>query len=274
MALVLKTVPPRRGMRWVREGFAQFARKPLAFTLMFVAFLFAAMVVSLVPLLGGILQMALLPLLSLGFMVATQSALLDGRVSPKHFIEPLQADAGRRRSLLILCALYGVAAVLILLLCDAVSNQALQRLQELVSRADTPQAEIDALLSEPGVSWAVMIAALLGTALSIPFWHAPALVHWGGQSVGQSLFSSTLAVWRCKGAFLAYGLTWAAVVLVFGLLSALVFGLMGARQMGSIIALPAALTFSTVFYISLLFSFNDSFGGTPDVPQMPASLEA
>jgi hypothetical protein len=273
MALILKSVPPRHGMRWVRDGFAQFARRPLVFTLLFVAFLFAALVASLVPLLGGVLQMALLPLLSLGFMVATQSALLDGNVSPKQFIEPLQGDAGRRKSLLVLCGLYGVAAVLILLLCDAVSDNAMQRLQQLIAETDTPQAEIDALLSEPGVTYAVVTAALLGTALSIPFWHAPALVHWGGQSVGQALFSSTLAVWRSKGAFLTYAVTWTTVIVVFGVVTALLFGLMGARQMGSVIALPAALTFSTVFYISLLFTFNDSFGGTPDVPPVP-TLEA
>ncbi len=269
MALILKSVPPRRGMRWVRDGFAQFARRPLVFTLLFVAFLFAALVMSLVPLLGGVLQMALLPLLSLGFMVATQSALLDGSVSPKQFIEPLQGDAGRRKSLLVLCGLYGVAAVLILLLCDAVSDNAMQRLQQLIAETDTPQAEIDALLSEPGVSYAVVIAAVLGTALSIPFWHAPALVHWGGQSVAQALFSSTLAVWRSKGAFFVYAMTWTTVIVLFGVFTALLFGLLGARQMGSVIALPAALTFSTVFYISLLFTFNDSFGGAPDAPAMP-----
>jgi hypothetical protein len=49
---------------------------------------------------------------------------------------------------------------------------------------------------------------------------------------------------------------------------ALVFGLLGARQLGSFIALPAGLLFSTVFYVSLLFTYSDSFGvdaatGTP-----------
>ena len=56
----------------------------------------------------------------------------------------------------------------------------------------------------------------LAGALSIPFWHAPALVHWQGQSVGQALFSSTLALWRCKGAFFAYSLAWTAVIVIFG----------------------------------------------------------
>jgi hypothetical protein len=45
-----------------------------------------------VPLLGGLVQMMSLPLLSLGFMVAAQVALLDGKVHPRQFIEPLQTD--------------------------------------------------------------------------------------------------------------------------------------------------------------------------------------
>ncbi|MCK7493993.1 MAG: hypothetical protein MZW92_24150 [Comamonadaceae bacterium] len=39
-------------------------------------------------------------------------------MSPTQFVEPLRADAANRRSLLLLCALYGVAAIGILALCD------------------------------------------------------------------------------------------------------------------------------------------------------------
>ena len=42
----------------------------------------------------------------------------------------------------------------------------------------------------------------------MPFWHAPALVYWGGQTVGKSLFFSTVACWRNKGAFAVYALDW------------------------------------------------------------------
>ena len=115
MALLLKTVAPARGIRWVRDGFALFARRPMAFASLFVLFLAAALFSSLIPYLGGLLQMMSLPLLSLGFMVAGQSALLDGPVKPAQFIEPLRGDAARRRSLFILCAIYGVSALLILL---------------------------------------------------------------------------------------------------------------------------------------------------------------
>jgi hypothetical protein len=273
MTLILKTVAPARGARWVIDAFRLFAKRPLAYTSLFVLFLFAALFSALIPLLGGLLQMMSLPLLSLGFMIATQSALQGGPVSPTQYIEPLRGDPAKRRALLILCVLYGLGAVGILLLCDLVSAGALTRLQELMAKGDTPQAEIDALLAEPGLAWAVITGTLLGTALSVPFWHAPALVHWGGQGVAQSLFSSTLAMWRCKGAFFVYGMVWFGLIVLFGLMAALIFGLLGARQMGSLVALPAGLLFSTVFYVSLLFTFNDSFGGmgpAADEPPPPA----
>jgi hypothetical protein len=201
-------------------------------------------------------------------MIASQSALLGGPVRPGQFVEPLRGDPARRRALLMLCLLYGLGAVGTLLLCDTVSDGALTRLQDLMAKGDAPQAELDALLAEPGLSWAVITGTLLGSVLSVPFWHAPALVHWGGQGVGQALFSSTLAVWRSKGAFFVYALAWFGAIVLFGLLAALVFGLLGAHQMGSLVALPAGLLFSTVFYVSLLFTFNDSFSGA-----MPAADE-
>ncbi len=260
MSLLLKPVEPARGARWVGDAFRLFARRPLPFTLMFALFLFAALLAVLVPLLGGLLQMAMLPLLSLGFMVASRSALLDGPIHPRQFIEPLQTDAVRRRALLQLCIGYGVGAFLILVLCDWVSDSALQRLQTLMASGEPSQVELDALLAEPGLSAALLLGGVLGTALSVPFWHAPALVYWGAQGAGQALFSSALAVWRAKGAFFLYLMTWVGLVIMFALGSAVLLSLLGVPQLVGVVSLPGGLMFSTVFYVSLIFTFNDSFG--------------
>ncbi len=260
MALSLKAVEPGRGVRWIADAFKLFARRPLAFSLLFTAFLFAALIVALVPVIGGVLQMMLLPLLSLGFMVASQSALLAGPVGPRQYIEPLRGDAARRKALLLLCLGYGLAAMGILLLCDWMSGSAFARLQTLMAQGSSAQGEIDALLSEPRVGLALMTGLLLGSLLSVPYWHAPALIHWGGQGVGQALFSSALAVWRSKGAFALYMAGWCSLILLFGLLSTLLFGLLGAAQLAGLAGVPAGLLLSTVFYVSLLFTFNDSFG--------------
>jgi hypothetical protein len=261
MALQLKPVEAARGPRWVGDAFRLYARRPLPFTMLFVVFLAAALLVSLVPFLGALVQMMAVPMLSLGFMVAAQSALLDGPVSPRQFIEPLRGEPTRRRALLLLCVIYGLSALAILLLADAMSGQAWVRIQTLIAKGEGAQGEIDAVLAEPGVAAAALLAIVLGSALSVPFWHAPALVHWGGQSVGQALFSSTLAVWRSKGAFFTYLLAWAGVFMAFGLFAALLLGLLGTPQLAGVLGVPAGLVFTTVFYISVLFTFNDSFGG-------------
>jgi hypothetical protein len=260
MAMILKSVGPARGAHWVRDGLRLYLKRPLAFTSLFVLFLFAALFSALVPFIGGVLQIMLIPMLSLGFMVASQSALLEGPVKPGQFIEPLKGAPAQRNALLLLCVGYGLAVALILLLSDEVANGGFSRAMELMRRATPPQDEINALLSERGMVTGTLFGTALLTLVTIPFWHAPALVHWGHQGAGQALFSSTLAVWRSRGAFVVYGLTWLGVVMGFGVASALLFGLLGLGSLGSFVALVAGLFFSTLFYVSLIFTFNDSFG--------------
>jgi hypothetical protein len=261
MAMILKAVGPARGAYWVRDGLRLYVKRPLAFTSLFVLFLFAALFSALIPVVGGVLQIMLLPLLSLGFMVASQSALLDGPVAPSQFVEPLRGPAAQRRALLILCVGYGVAVAVALLLSDQLADGGFSRALDLMRR-NAPQAELDALLAERSMVTGTLFGAAALSAITVPFWHAPALVHWARQSAGQALFSSTLAVWRCRGAFLVYGLTWCGLMFGFGLIGGVVFSLLGLGQLASLLALPVGLFFSTLFYVSLIFTFNDSFSSS------------
>lgn len=269
MAMILKAVGPARGAHWVRDGLRLYLKRPLAFTSLFAIFLFVALFSALVPFIGGVLQIMLVPLLSLGFMIASQSALLQGPVSPSQFVEPLRGAPAQRKALLMLCVSYGAAVAGVLWLTDVVADGGFSRLFELMRQSPPPQAEIDALFAERGMVAGALFGSAMLTLVTIPFWHAPALVHWAQQGAVQALFSSTLAVWRCRGAFFVYGLTWFALMLAFGLASAVLFGLLGLGQLASLLALPAGLFFSTLFYVSLIFTFNDSFGhqaeGTSEV---------
>ena len=266
MAMILKAVGPARGAHWVRDALRLYLKRPLAFTSLFALFLFVALFAALVPYVGSLLQIMIVPLLSLGFMVASQSALLQGPVGPAQFIEPLRGAPAQRRALLVLCVLYGLLVAAIMWLTDQVADGGFTRLFELMRQSPPPQAEIDALFAERSMAAAALFGTAGLTLVTIPFWHAPALVHWAHQGAGQALFSSTLAVWRCRGAFLVYALTWFAVMLGFGLVSAVLFGLLGLVQLASLLALPAGLFFSTLFYVSLIFTFNDSFGHQGDNP--------
>ena len=110
---------------------------------------------------------------------------------------------------------------------------------------------------------------VLVALLSVPFWHAPPLVAWAGQGLMQSLFSSTVAVWRCKGAFVVYALVWFGLMIILGTGAALITSVLGVPRFAAAAALPLALAVMTAFYASLWFTFVDSF----EVPeaQLPSA---
>jgi len=268
MALLLKAVAPAQGARWMRDGFRLFGRHPLAFSLMLVSFLFAALLVSMVPLVGPLVMLAGLPLMSLGFMVACESALRGGPIHPGQFIQPLRGDAVRRRALMSLCVTYGAATLVVMLLSDWADGGRFDRLQRLFAQGGSG-AEIEALLADPRLAWGAAFRFGAVALISVPFWHAPALIHWGGQGWGQALFSSTLAVWRAKGAFVIYIVAWVTMIALFGAVTAALSALLSARDFAGILLLPSVLIFSTVFYVSLLFTFHDSFGGSTAEVEAP-----
>jgi hypothetical protein len=168
--------------------------------------------------------------------------------------------------------------VLVISLADWVDGGLFEELQRLMARPNPSgdTQEIDMVLADPRLSQGMLVRVGLAAALSIPFWHAPALVHWGGQSAQQALFSSTLALWRTRGAFFVYMLAWTLISLLGGIALMLLSRLFGAPQLLTVLAMPVALAVSAAFYTSLWFSFRDSFApdadervGMADQPRLP-----
>jgi hypothetical protein len=268
MSLRILDAAPRRGLAWVSQAFALFLKRPLGFSLLFLLFLVTAMILLVLPYVGALLLLAGLPLLTLGFANATRAALRGENVHAGQLAEPLLpgGDRQRRRTLLALCLGFAATSALVMLLAASADGGSFERLQILLAgtRDDAANREIDALLADPRLHRGMWLRFGLTALLSIPFWHAPMLVWWHGQSAAQALFSSTLACWRNKGAFALYLLAWLATVVLFGVACGLVFALLGAPQMLAVAALPAGLLFSTAFYVSLYFTYADCFGESGD----------
>jgi hypothetical protein len=264
--LLLQQVPPRQGLQWMREAFALFARKPLALSVVLMAYLLATLVLMLVPLVGPLLALAYLPLLSLAYMHATRMAQADTPVSPAALWAPLrEATPPQRRTLLVMCFVFAALTAGLMALAQAVDEGALLKFQQLAMQARTEantkqiDAQLQALLAQPGFAAGLWLR-FGGTALlSIPFWFAPALIAWHQQGLTQALFSSTLALWRNKGAYTLCALGFLGVVLAFSLLTGVLFSALGLPSMAVAAALPAGLIFTTVFYVSLYFGYRDTF---------------
>jgi hypothetical protein len=282
MSLSLQRVPARQGVLWTREAFALFARRPLALSVLLMAYLLISLALMVLPLVGPLLVLAGLPLLCLAYLGATRDAQAGLPVSPLHLFAPLRAPHTHSRGALILtCGLYAVLSALLLSLAEVVDGGSFGKLQQLMmqERTDAVRGQIDALLEGPDLAAGLWLRFGGMALLSIPFWFGPVLVSWHGQGVAQALFSSTLALWRNKGAYLAYVLSFAAVVMVFSIVTGVLSALVGQPALAVASAIPAGLLFSTVFYVSLYFGYRDTFAvahtpASPDSPGSPDSIEA
>jgi hypothetical protein len=96
----------------------------------------------------------------------------------------------------------------------------------------------------------------------VPFWHAPALVHWAQQGVGQALFSSTLACWRSRGALAVYGLALIGLNVVVSWLATIPALLLDSMAVAMFAGLIGSVALWSVFYASLYFTYADSFDET------------
>ena len=265
----LRLVAPSRGARWVRDGFAVFVRFPLAFAGVFAMCLVAMATLSLLPFIGVVLLLVLLPAGSLAFMIATRLAVRGTVPIPGVFIELLRSERSRRIGLVKVGLAYAAATLVVMWLSDALDGGRLDALIVALPTGNKTPEVFAAKLADPRLQFGLLLRLLLAAGLSVPFWHAPALIYWGGLGWAKSLFFSTMACWRNKGAFVVYGLVWAAVTI--GVMIAVGFSLALFGQAGpALAAMPVTLVLTTVFYVTLFFTFADCFEMAPD-DRLPAA---
>lgn len=264
-ALRLHALEPLRGVDWLRRAVRAVARKPFGLASLFATFALVMLLMQAFSWLGTLVMMAALPCLSLGYMMATQSLERGGTVHPMHLVTALRRPHdGRRASLLVLALGYALLMGAVLALSEHLDGGSFEQLMHLLAQPRTTanRAAIEALTSSDALSEGLWMR-MGGIALvSIPFWHAPGLIWWGGQGAMQSLFSSAFALWKTKAAFALYLLGFAALVLGAGTILGTFLSLLSMGSMLGAVATTLGLMFTVVFYASLWFSFDDTFGVT------------
>ncbi len=263
MGLRLKPVAPRQGLAWIVHAFALWVKRPLGFIGLFVFFLLGVVLLMLaVPVVGGVLGLATLPMLTLGFMIASRQVIGGGAVHAMQFVEGLRhPDLPRRRAQWLLCGSYAVSSVVVITAADWIDGGTFERLREVLASPKPAPDEMAALLADPRLAWGMVARLGLAGLISVPYWHAPALVHWGGQSVMQSLYSSTLALWHARGAYTLYFGGWTAMAIAVSALVVALAAITGFKQVIGVLTMPLGLVLSAAFYVSLWFGFADCFGG-------------
>jgi hypothetical protein len=246
-------------MLWVRRGFRAFFKRPMAFAALFAVFMFGVFLLALLPVIGSALVLAALPLVSLAFMLGTSITVHGGFPTPRVFVDPLRVDRPRLMAMIELGLAYAVATYAVMLLSDLVDGGAFEALMDALPGTQTSPETVAEKIGAPGLAFGMLLRFGLAGLLAVPFWHAPALVYWDNHGCAKALFSSTLACWRNRGAFTVYSLVWFALISTFGILGTVVSTMVGQPQLLAVAAVPVSLIFSTVFYVSLYFTFADCF---------------
>jgi len=260
MGLKLQEVPAAAGMRWVALAFAEYRRFPLAYAGLFIGFLFTLVVALLVPLIGGIALLMAPPLLTLAFMLAAHTSVQGERPTFDAMVAPWRKRTpDTRRRLLALLLFFASLMAASAWIAQSQSAGGLEALITAYRKGTASPEELNQLMSAPGVSSGMAWALGLISLISLVFWFAPALVHWGHQGPAQALFSSVVALWRARWAFITYGAFWLSAFLGFGVLTEVLASALG-PAFSMLLALPIQLALTCTFYISVYFSFVDCFG--------------
>jgi len=249
----LNVVEARTGSKWVRQGIRVFWKQPIAMSGLFFLFMAIMSLSALLPIVGSIIALTLLPAATLGLMAASREVDLGKFPMPTILAIAFRASKERKRDMAILGLLYALGFVGVMGISALMDGGGFAKLYLVGGKLDAET------IMDPNFQNAMWLSLLLYMPLSMVFWHAPALVHWHGVPALKSLFFSTVACLRNWRAFLVFGLMWTVVFMSTALILSLVSGLMGDGELVSMTLLPAMLMLAAMFFCSVYFSFRDCF---------------
>lgn len=249
----MEKLPAITGWLWVKEGFALFRKQPAEISTLFLAYMFLMLAVGILPLLGQVLPLVLVPVFSMAFMQACLNIEQGKKVYPNLLLEGFRSKGFRE--LLKLGVLYLVAAVVAVAASSIVDGGVFWQI--MIGDKDL---DADAIRNS-NMSLAMMFAAVVYTPAAMAFWYAAPLIAWQKMSVGKAVFYSFFAVKRSGQAFLVYGLAWVLIgVILPAILSSIVALVVGKAFAVMIVLLAISLILTVVMYCSFYPTYTHVFG--------------
>jgi hypothetical protein len=259
------TLPARRGVRWLVEGFAIFQAKPAPLCFLVLGYWLTMAVVSAIPVVGRWASFLLIPAFSVSLMNACRLIDRKGPL-PRQLL-----FSGFHRNLRMLLVL-GAVYALIMLLVSGVSMSSGFGVPLDVPAADEASVG-EAPAGEAPVDQApgqILLVSPFAVALLVPvslvFNFAPVLVAWHDMSAGKSLFFSLVACLRNWRPFLLYLLSLLTVTLAGVCVLFMIGNLLGnGAGLPMVMAIVAtSLILLPVWHASFYISYRDIFIGMQD----------
>lgn len=249
----MEKLPAATGWQWIKDGFTLFRKQPAELSTLFLSYMFLMMIVTIIPLLGQLLPLVLVPVFSMAFMQACVQVEKGQRVYPNLLLTGFRSPAFK--TLLLLGVLYVVAATAAIGASALIDGGVFWNVMTGTERVDAKTVQ------GSGITLAMLLAAALYTPAAMAFWFAAPLAAWQGMGLGKALFYSFYAVKRAGRAFLLYALGWSAVGVVLPLLISTLLGkLTGSPLLMMMVLLPMSIVLTVVMYCSFYPTYTTLFG--------------
>ncbi len=254
---MMEKLPAKTGWLWVTEGFALFRKQPAELSTLFFGYMFLMLALGIIPVIGQLMPLILVPLFSMTFMHACVYIETGKKVYPNLLLVGFRSP--HVRNLIKLGTLYLLAAII------AIGASALIDGGVFV-QAITGQIQIDAeTVRNSNMTLAMLFSALVYIPAAMAFWYAAPLIAWQEMGVGKAIFYSFFAVRRASKAFLIYGLAWVSIGVIFPVIVSSIFGMLLNSPNASIfILLPVSLVLTVIMYCSFYPSYTHLFGPPPE----------
>jgi hypothetical protein len=251
--MIIRLLPARTGLSWMREAARLFGRHPVSLLGSVAAGLLLVWLPSTVPLVGPALAAVLAPIASLGMIAACRAADAGRIPGLAAFADGLR-DPQARRQLLMLGA---INAMIVLPLYAIVLATGLDEALRIVPG---PGQE-PAIEAHPGL---LALRIVLSAPVLMAMWLAPPLVGWQRLPAPKAMFYSFFACWRNRWPLLIFicgvvGIGSLATVV----LAAIVDLLVPDRAVGTLLIAPLSLALLAVVQCGVFRMYAQVIGEAP-----------
>jgi uncharacterized membrane protein len=206
-----RRVPVDAGMGWIAAGWQSFLAAPGHWIALFLVWVIVFVVVSLVPLVGGIAANLLMMIMMAGIALGCDAQRRGETLEISHLFAAWNSPA--RNPLLVLGLLYMVASIIVAVVMVVVMLVAFGGFAAFGGQGQAPS---DAVMVPMMIVFVLLMLAVM-IPLAMAIWFAPPLVAINGLAPMDAMKSSFDACARNLGAVIVYGIV-ATLVTIAGMI--------------------------------------------------------
>ena len=255
----MEKLPASTGWAWVKTGFALFRKQPAELSTLFISYMFLMLALNLIPLIGAMLPLILVPVFAMAFMQACVQVEQGKRVYPNLLLTGFRSPAFR--SLVLLGTLYLLAALLAVAASSLVDGGVFWNVMNGKMKLDSPEVR------ESAMPLGMLFSGLVYIPAAMAFWFAAPLIAWKDMKLAKAVFYSFFTVKNAGKAFLVYALAWFFLGILLPTIASTILALIGSQTLGLFVLMPLSIVLTVVMYCSFYPTYTTFFGRPYTTPQ-------